>query len=341
MRGLPALFCLPVILAACLGAGRALATPAHASLRTVVVATGFIPNVEFTPYYVAQDLGYYRAAGLNVQMNDDQIPNLLQLVGTGKFDFAVTTGDAVIPARAAHIPVTYVMAQYQRYPIGAMALAHGGVPLRTPADLKGHRIGYSGPNGPTYIGLRALLKAGHLGEKSITETNIGFTETEALIAHRIDIAMTFIDNEPVQARALGYPVTVLPVARYMPLVGPGVATSDTMIRDHPQIVQAFVTATLRGLRYTLQHPARAFAIAMKRTPEITDPRQVAIQRQVLTARLRFQQPPAGHPLGWTNPHGWKASLSFFRSIGVIKRSVRLNSLYTSIFTNTFAQKANA
>lgn len=335
---------LALILASLLSVGvgqaRSSSTRPTSARTSVVVATGFVPNVEFTPYYVAQDLGYYRAAGLDVRMNYDQVPNLLQLVGTGKFTFAVTTGDSIIPARAAHIPVTFIMAQYQKYPIGAISLRSGGVPLHSPADLKGRRVGYSGPNGPTYIGLRALLQAGGLRESDINEVNIGFTETEALIAHRIDVAMTFIDNEPVQAAALGHPVNVLPVSKYMSLVGPGVATSDAEIRTHPRIVQAFVTATLKGLRYTLQHPAKAFAMAMKRTPEITDRKQIAIQRQVLTARLQFQQPPAGHPLGWTDPHGWHTSLSFFRSIGVLKHTVKISSLYTSVFTNTFAQKAN-
>ena len=56
--------------------------------QTIRVATGFMPNVIFTPYYVAQDLGYYKAAGLNVQMNYDRVPNLLQQVANRKYTFA-------------------------------------------------------------------------------------------------------------------------------------------------------------------------------------------------------------------------------------------------------------
>jgi NitT/TauT family transport system substrate-binding protein len=304
------------------------------------VATGFIPNVMYTPYYVAQDLGYYKAAGLDVEMNYDRVADLMSPLAQGKYTFAITSGDTIAPARAQGIPVRYVMAQYQKYPIGAMTLANGGIPLNSPSDLKGHNIGVSATNGPTYIGLRALLKAGKLKESDITVSAVGFAETEALINHQIDAAMTFIDNEPVQARALGYPVKVMPVSKYVSLVGTGVATSDGNIKHHSKMVQAFVTATLKGLRYTLQHTSAAFKIAMKRQPEVTDPQQIQIQRDVLSARLKFQQPPKGHPLGWSNPKSWQATIKFLRSMGVINQSVKVKTVYTTIFTNHFAVKAD-
>jgi NitT/TauT family transport system substrate-binding protein len=324
--------------------GRAVAQSSHSSshaLTKVVVATGFMPDVLFAPYYVAQDLGFYKAQGLDVQMNYDRIPDLLQEVGSGKYTFAVQSGDSVAIARSTGVPVTYIMAQYEKYPIGAMTLKHGGVPLHTPADLKGRNIGFSAPGSSTYFGLRALLKAGHLTEKDITETSIGFTETESLVQKRIDIAMTYIDNEPVQARALGYPVTVLPVSRYENLVSNGVVTSTSLMNKNPGLVQRFVTATLKGLRYTLQHPNKAFTISMKRQPQITSAAQIKIQREILTSRLKFQQPVNGHPLGWSNPASWKTTITFLRSIGSIKKTVSVNTLYTDIFTNTFAARARA
>ena len=336
---LSGLVCAAAIGSGFLPVGSSLARSTAAPLQHVVVATGFVPNVEFTPYYVAQDKGYYSAAGLNVEMNYDRVSNLMQLVGQGKYDFAVASGDTVVPAQAQHIPVTYVMAQYQKYPIGAMTLKNGGVPLNSPADLKGKNVGFSGPGGPTYVGLRALLKAGHLKESDITETNIGFTETQSLISHQIDVAMTFIDNEPVQAAALGYPVKVLPVSKYLKLTSVGLVTSSKSVKRHANKVQRFVTATLKGLQFMLKHPNQAFAIAMKRQPEITDPAQIAIQRKVLTARMTFQQPPKHHPLGWSNPSSWNATIKFLRSIGVVDKNINVKSVYTHVFTNTFATRA--
>lgn len=308
-------------------------------LTRVVVATDFLPNVEFAPYYVAQDLGYYKAVGLNVVMNYDRVPDLMQAVGHGQYDFGIASGDAVVIGRAAGARVTYVMAQYQTYPVGAMSLKAGGPALNAPKALKGKRIGISAPGSSTDIGLEVLLKAAHLTEKDVKVTAIGFTETEALIDKQVDVAMTYIDNEPVQARALGYPVNVLPVSRYLKLISNGVVTRTMNVKRNPTLIQRFVTATLRGLRYTLRHPNAAFSISMKRQPEIVDPVQIKIQRQVLTARLRFQQPPVGHALGWSSPTAWKNTIRFLRSIGSIRKNARVQRLYTSIFDNTFAKRA--
>ena len=346
-RWLPALLASGLLLAACGGgastttqAPAAPATPtataAPAALTKVVVATGFQPDVEFAPYYVAQAMGYYKAAGLDVTMNYDRDPNLLQDVASGKYTFAVTGGDSTIIGAAAGAQVTYVMAQYQQYPVGAMTLKNGGPHLTSPSQLKGLKVGISVPGSSTDFGLEALLKAGGLTDKDITKIAIGFTETEALTSHRVDVAMTYIDNEPVQAAALGFPVNVLPVSKYIGLVSNGVVTSSGLVQNNPTEVAAFVKATLQGLAYTLQNQNQAFTMSLKAMPTLVDPKQIDIAKQVLTARLQFQQPPAGHPMGWSDPASWTTTVDFLKSIGAIKTSPDP----TSLFTNQFVQSAN-
>jgi len=312
------------------------ATPrSHASapvLTKVILALGFIPNVQFAPYYIAIDKGYYRAAGFDVQLEYGAVPDLLHSVASGRIDFMITTGDGLVSARAADIPITYVMAQFQRYPVGALAIKGNGAPLWTPGGLKGRTIGISGPNGATYIGLRALLQAGHLTERDVKVISIGFTENEALTTRRVDVAMTYLTNEPVQLRALGYNVETLDTYKYISLISTGLATGAGNARTRPDFVQRFVTASLRGLRYTQAHPDEAFAASMRRTPEIVG-NNVRIQRAVLAATLAYEQPPAGHPLGWSSPIGWRTTASFLRSIGLIKNPVDEYTLYTNRFAD--------
>jgi NitT/TauT family transport system substrate-binding protein len=329
-------------LAACAAAGAQVhpakaVRPHAAKLRFIRVATGFFPNVIFAPYYVAQDKGFYRAAGLNVQMNYDRVPDLLQAVARNKYFVATSSGDSVAIARAAGTPITFVMAQYQKYPVGAMWLKDGGPNITKPSDLKGKNIGFSIPGSSTFFGLEALLHAGGLTDSDVKETQIGFTETEALLDKRVDVAMTFIDNEPVQAAALGHPVNTMAVSQFYNLVGNGLVTSTSNVKTHPKLLQAFVTATLKGLRYTLQHPEEAFQISLKRMPDLVDPKQIDIQRQVLNARLTFQQPPKGHPLGWSNPANWTTTVNFLKSISALKSVPATSTLYT----NKFAEAAKA
>ena len=93
------------------------------SLRNVVIGMGYIPNVQFAPYYVADQRGYYRRAGLKVTFSYAFSPNLMELTGAGKVDFANADGTDAIAAEAQGVPIVYVMAEYQRLPAAIFALA--------------------------------------------------------------------------------------------------------------------------------------------------------------------------------------------------------------------------
>ncbi|MBX6342350.1 MAG: ABC transporter substrate-binding protein, partial [Thermomicrobiaceae bacterium] len=295
------------------------ATPSGERVK-VVLATGFVPSVQFAPYYLAADRGYYAAEGLDVEIKHGASADLLSQLGSGGIDFAVTTGDQLALARINGVPITYVMAQFQRYPVGAVALANSGVTLQKPADLKGLTVGVSQLNGSTYLGLLALLQAGGLTKDDVHIITIGFTEVEALLQKRVQAAMTYLTNEPAQVRALGVPVQQLAVSDYVQVVSTGLATSDKMIQEHPDVVQRFVRASLRGLRETLADPSAAFEATLKRMPELP-PDQQPIQRQLLEHTLTFEQPPQGHPLGWTDPDAWVSTQDLLRSVGMASKTI--------------------
>ncbi|MGI8587442.1 MAG: ABC transporter substrate-binding protein [Chloroflexia bacterium] len=304
-------------------------TPTARPMTKIVVAMGYIANVQFAPYYVAQDRGYYADEGLEVEFKYGQVNDLLKVVSTGAIDYANVGGDEMVPAVAQGVPVRYVLTQYYKYPVAAAALA--GTVLKAPADLKGHKVGIPGPYGSNYIGLKALLKAGKLTESDIKEQSIGFTQVSALSQRQVDIAMVYSMNEPVQLKSQGKDVTTLQVSDYMDLAAVGVATSEKKIRENPEQVQAFVRATLRGTADTLKDPAAAFASSMARTPEITDPAQQSIQRAVLTTTLAFMTPPAGRDPGSSDPATWKTTEAFLREIGLTNKPIDPTTLYTNDF----------
>jgi NitT/TauT family transport system substrate-binding protein len=299
-------------------------------LTKVVVAMGYVPNVQFAPFYVAEDKGYYAAEGLQVEFKYGQVNDLLKVVAAGDIDYANVSGDEMVPAVSQDIPVRYILTQYYRYPIAATAIAGQGPPLQAPADLKGRKVGIPGPYGSTYIGLKALLKVGNLQESDIQEQSIGFTQVSALLQKQVDVAMTYSMNEPVQIKSQGKDVQVLEVSQYMDLAAVGVATGVKKITENPDQVRAFVRATLKGTADTLTDPDAAFASSMKRTPEITGD-AVALQRAVLTATLPFMTPPAGRTPGTSDPATWQTTEAFLREIGLSNKPIDPATLYTNEF----------
>ena len=299
------------------------------------VALGFVPSVQSAPFYVAQDKGYYAAEGLDVELKYGTIQNLLTLVSNGDVAFASASGDSLIPQRQQGVAITYVLTFWTKSPIGALGLAGNNTPpLRTPADLKGKTVGVSAPNSSTDFGLKALLQSAKLTNDDVKLIAIGTTEVEALIQKRIDAAMTFLPNEAAQMKSLGFSVETIAVGDYLNLVPPGFVVGDKMLKEHPELVQKFVNATLRGLRDTQADPTAAFESSLKRMPELSVDSQ-PLQRDVLTATLEYYKPVQGRVLGSTDPDAWTKTQTFLQSIGVVDHAIDA----TQFFTNTFVEHA--
>ena len=117
-------FLVVVLLAAVLMAC-APATPqgATSAPRQVVLALGYIPSVQFAPFYVAKDKGFFAEEGLEVEFRHGFETDFLKLVAAGEIPFVIASGEEVILGRARGLPVTYVAQWYSRFPVAMFALA--------------------------------------------------------------------------------------------------------------------------------------------------------------------------------------------------------------------------
>jgi NitT/TauT family transport system substrate-binding protein len=302
--------------------------PAPASeLVTVRLPVGYIPNVQFAPLYVAMEKGYYREAGIDLQIDYSFETDAVTLVGGNQLQFSVVSGEQVLLGRAAGLPIVYVLAWYQDYPVGVAAI--GADTLRAPADLRGLRIGSPVLYGASYIGYRALLEAGGLSEADVTTDVIGFNQIEALSAGQVDAAVIYIANEPTQLRALGNEVSVLQVADYLTLVGNGLLTNETTLQNNPDLVRRMVAATYRGIADTLADPDGAYEISLKYVENLAQADQ-AVQKQVLASSIELYQ--AGDSrLGYSDPQAWQNMQDILLEMGLIAAPLDLNQAYTNEF----------
>lgn len=307
----------------------------------VTIGLGYKPDVQFAPFYVAANRGYYKAEGLDVTFKNGDVPDLIKVMASGdqSLQFVAASGDEIIPARTQSIPVVSVMTWYTEYPVAAAAIDGKGPDLKSPADLKGRTVGVPGPFGATYIGLQALLKAGGLTMSDITLKSIGFTQAASLSKGQVDVAMVYAANEPVQLKSQNLRVSTLMVSDYVRLASNGLSTSDKMAQDNPEVVRKVVRATLKGIQSTIDDPKAAFDEALKQVPEAGSTENRDLQLKVLQETVKLMQPrqsdtAAGHPLGWTDPEVWSATQDFLYETKLITKKVDPSQL----FTNKFVEK---
>lgn len=227
-----------------------------APTKTVTIGLGYIKNVQFTPFYIADKLGYYKAQGLDVQFQHGYVTELMPLLLQGKLDAVVGDPEDAIFARSQGAPVKYIMAMYQKSPVTLFSLK----PLASAQALRGKTLGIPGTFGSTYAATRAYLQSAGLSEtRDVRLATIGFTQLEALRGGKVDAAVGYINNEVVQLRAQGQKVYTLNLARAYPMVGVGLITTEQKLSS--DITAKIVRASQRGVQYTVQNPVKAYQLA--------------------------------------------------------------------------------
>jgi NitT/TauT family transport system substrate-binding protein len=311
-----------LLLAAC--SGKPTAVP-ETSLVSIRLPLGYIPNIQFAPLYVALEKGYFHQAGLDVTLDYAQETDGLALVGAGEIQFAIVSGEQVPLARAQGLPVVYVMAWYQQYPVSVVSLSSQGI--LTPADLKGKQIGLPGLYGANYVGLDALLYAAGLKESDVTLDSIGYTQVESLAAGRDQAVSVYTANEPVQLRAQGYAVNELRVADYVQLASNGLITNEQTIADNPGLVRGMVQAILKGIQDTIANPEEAYQISKKYVENLAQADET-VQKQVLATSIELWK---ADRLGYSDPAAWDNMQAVLLNMGWLTQPLDLSAAFSNEF----------
>jgi NitT/TauT family transport system substrate-binding protein len=245
-------------------------------------------------------------------------------VGAGQIPFAIVSGEQVLLGRAQGLPIVYTMVWFQKYPVAIASLKKANI--LTPADLKGKKIGIPMLSGASYIGIEAILKSAGLTDQDVTLDSIGFTQVESLITGLDDAVVVYSNNEPIQLESRGYPVNVINVADYLPLVGNGLLTNETTLSQNPNLVRRMVAAILQGIQYTIDHPDEAYTISMKYIQNLQA--NDSIQKSILTASIDLWK--ADRP-GFSLASAWMNMENILRTTGLVKSDLDVTQAYTNQF----------
>ena len=252
-------------------AALSLAAPAHAQDK-VRIAVGGKSAVFYLPLSVTERLGYFKDAGLDVEISDVQSgARTLQSIVGNSADIGVGTFDHAIQMQAKNQPVV-ALVQYGRYPGFVLAtIASKNVRYTGPQDLKGLKIGVTSPGSSThflaaYMMIRAGLKA---DDASFIGT--GTTATAVAAARRAEIDAIVSSDPMMTLMQHDKLVKVIADTRTAegtqqvyggPYPGGVVYATPATIEKNPKQVQAVVNAFARGLKWIASHSPEEIAKLM-------------------------------------------------------------------------------
>ncbi len=318
-------FLMLALLAGCAAPAVPNTEPTSSPLVHVKLPMGYIPNVQYAPFYTTDARGYFKDAGIEIEFDYSFETDGAALVGANQLQFALVSGEQVLLARAQGLPIVYVTAWYQQYPISIVSMADKN--LKSPTDLRGKKIGLPGLFGANYVGLRALLYAAGIKESEVTLDSIGFTQVEALAAGGEDAVVGYAANEPVVLRSKGYAVNELRVSDYVLLASNGIITNETTAAENPELVRSFVAAFLRGLQDTINDPDASYEIS-KKYVENLDQLDPLVQKQVLGTSI--EQWRTATP-GYSDPAAWENMQKVLMDMKLYPDPVALDKAFTNEF----------
>ncbi len=293
----------------------------------LTVGLGYIPNVQFAQFYLADQAGYYRDAGLDVTFQNGRDADLIPLAAQGQIDVAIADGTSLIPAVSQGIPVRYLATIYARFPNVVFAKASSGI--KTAADLKGRKIGTPGKYGSGWVMLQGLL-----GSAGLTTSDVAISlypdygQLVGVEQGQVDAATGFANNEPIQLARTGATPVVLPIDSIVPLPGNGLIAGTKTLESKRDAIALFIGATLRAMEEIEADPQKGLEAAIKAVPEIASDR--ANQLAVLQATIDMWHDALtdAQGLGTIDRDGWAQSIAFMAKLpgGLVPNPVTVDGI---------------
>jgi len=243
---------------------------ASEDLTPVKLMLDWVPNTNHTGIFVARDKGYFREAGLDVEIIQPGEVYPEAAVASGATDFGISFQESVTIARAEHVPIVSIAAVLQHNTSGFASLADLNV--TSPADFEGLRYGAWGTPAETPT-LKALMEGSGADFSKLEMVTTGFSDSLALLAEKqVDLAWIYYGWEGIQAKQKGIELNVVMMEDYFGSVPdfytPVVITSESNIANRTEVVKALLEALSQGYTFAAEHPDEAADVLLAAVPEL-------------------------------------------------------------------------
>jgi len=324
--------------AAAIGAMALIRSPfVHAApLKKVSMTLDWIFQGPNCGFMLAHDKGFYEQAGLDVSITAGKgSVSTAQLVASRAAQFGFSDGYVVGSGVAKGMGIKSIGSVFRRNPAAVVVLADSGI--KTPKDLEGKTIAITAGSAQ-FQQWPAFAKGAGLDASKIEIVNLDPAGVgPALISGKVPAIAGFAQGYVPAIEIRGKKeVRIFWYADYgVTVVSNGIIVHDDLIKSDPDLVRAFVTATIKGFLYSRKNPDEAVATVKKYLPTV-DP-QITRREMDLAWKTWVTPNTRGKPLGWASDTDWTATVGVLKQYGGVTTPLQPGMLYTNDFVPSGAE----
>lgn len=247
----------------------------------VTFVLDWTPNTNHTGLYVADALGYFEEAGIEVDIQQPPEDGATVLVAAGKADFGVSFQDSMAAALIGEdaLPITAVAAMIQHNTSGI--ISRKGEGMDVPKGMEGHS--YATWNGAIELAtLEEVVKAdgGDFSKVELIPSTVT-DEVSALKTDSVDSIWIFYGWAGVKTELEGLETDYFEFADIDPVFDyytPVIIGNNNFLKENPETAKAFLAAVTKGYEYAIENPEEAAKILCEAAPELDEALVVASQK---------------------------------------------------------------
>ncbi|PLV59208.1 ABC transporter substrate-binding protein [Thermotoga sp. KOL6] len=293
----------------------------------ITVVLDWYPNTNHTGLYVAKDLGYYEKEGLNVKIVQPSRLTAEQLVASGKAEFGVSYQEAVTLSRGEGMPIVSIAAIIQHNTSGFAWLKSEGI--NGVKDWEGKKYGsWGSPIEKATI--EYIMRKYGADPSKVIFVNVGQMDFFAGTLNDVfDFAWIFYGWDGVASKVKGIEIEYLPlkeIDEVFDYYTPVLITSESLMKENPELIRRFLRATAKGYEYAIQHPVEAAKILLKYAPELDE--KIVIESQKY---LAGQYKADAEKWGYQKEEVWRRYAEWLYSMGFLKKMIDVKKAFTNEF----------
>ena len=281
---------------------------------TVTLALDWTPNTNHTGIFAAQQLGYFKDAGIDLKIVPYGSTAPETLVSTHKADFGISYQDGLTEAAATGGDITSVYAVTQKTDVVIGVRADSGI--TSPKQLDGKT--YAGYGSPLETPMLTYVIKHAGGTGTFKNVTLNTDAYQALYAGQADFALPEPTWEVIQAKLVGKPLRTFDLAGYgFPAIySVLIASSHQYLDAHADVAKKFIAALQKGYEYAAAHPADAANLLIKANESVLGGQRDLVEQSAALEAAQYYKDADGK-IGVQSEQRWKALTDFLYQNGIL------------------------